>query len=498
MNKPLRILILGGGTAGWMTANLFAKRWSKDQVDITLVESPDIGIIGVGEGSTPTLKRFFELIEVPEKDWMPECAATYKLNIRFDGWSQKNGFGAYSHPFVSKIDTFTLRAFSVNCRTRRLGLDTHVNPEDFLINGVLAKQGKGPQCPQHFPFELDYGYHFDSGLLGEFLAKLAIKRGVKRIKAHVESVHHHLSGHIQSLHTNQVGNIEADFFVDCSGFGGRLMQQALDVQYLSYKNNLFNDAAVVVPTDISESLPVETRATALSSGWCWRIPLTHRFGNGYVYSSDFLNAEQAENELRQHLELGDSDVSCRHLKMRTGRLAKQWSHNCLAIGLSQGFVEPLEATALHSVQVSIETFIEYFDKSGFTNRNQNDYNQFVSARFDNIRDYIVAHYKLNHRSGAYWRANRDNNNTPESLLKLLDAWFRGKDLDAWLTDKSQNTPFLSPSWHCLLSGYGHYPPLSANQPGQGDLYKDQHVSDFLDRCALNFKEHKQNLAALTV
>ena len=199
MSKPMNIVIVGGGTAGWMAASLFAKQWlgKQDQaqaVNITLVESPDVSIVGVGEGSTPTLKRFFQMLDVPESAWMARCNATYKINIRFDGWSPKSGINSYSHPFTSQVDTFTSRAFIVNSRTRRLGLNTHTQPDDFILNGVLAKQGKGPLTPDNFPFQMEYGYHFDSHLLGEFLTELATSKGVNHLKAHIAGVNRHANG----------------------------------------------------------------------------------------------------------------------------------------------------------------------------------------------------------------------------------------------------------------------------------------------------------------
>ena len=174
MNRPMNIVIAGGGTAGWMAANYFVNKWPSDKVNVTLVESPDIGIIGVGEGSTPTLKRFFEELKIKERDWMPKCNATYKVSIRFNDWSPGSGVKQYRHPFISQTDTFTQRAFEVNCRTRRLGLDSHVNPEDFLLNGVLAKQNKAPLTPDNFPFRMEYVYHFDSALLGNYLRDFAV------------------------------------------------------------------------------------------------------------------------------------------------------------------------------------------------------------------------------------------------------------------------------------------------------------------------------------
>ncbi|WP_448212813.1 tryptophan halogenase family protein [Colwellia sp. MEBiC06753] len=491
------MVILGGGTAGWMAANLFAQRWAKQQVCITLVESPDVGIIGVGEGSTPTLKRFFETLNIPESQWMPACNATYKLNIRFSGWSPQSGVASYSHPFPTQLDTFTKRAFLVNCQTRRMGLDTHTTPGDFLLNGVLASQGKGPQTPENFPFNLTYGYHFDSGLLGEFLANYAQQRGVKHLKRHIKQVNRADNGDIASLVDEQGQQISGDFFIDCTGFSSVLMQQHLGVKFNSYQENLFNNAAVVMPTPISDNIPVETLSTALSAGWCWKIPLTNRFGNGYVYSSDFISQDQAEQEFRQHLGMLDNEQPVNHLTIKVGCLAKHWSHNCLALGLSQGFIEPLEATALHLVQISIEYFISQFEAGNFSAQHRDTYNQFMSERFARVRDYIVAHYKLNTRNDSdYWRANRDNQQLSESLLQLLDVWFRRGDLSAEIERQGISSHFDTVSWHCLLAGYGAFPPLHRQQPNQGDLYQEQNVGTFLQGCSLNFSSHNSNLASM--
>ncbi|MFT5756297.1 MAG: hypothetical protein ACI9LM_001010 [Alteromonadaceae bacterium] len=498
-HQPLKIVILGGGTSGWMAASLFANKWLGKNglthaINITLVESPDVSIVGVGEGSTPTLKRFFQILNVPESDWMPRCNATYKLNVRFDGWSPKSGINSYSHPFTSQVDTFTSRAFFINSRTRCLGLDTHTQPEDFILNGVLAKQGKGPLTPDNFPFQMEYGYHFDSHLLGKFLTELATSMGVKHISEHVVGVERKANGDIANIKTKSGKTIKGDFFVDCSGFAALLMKKTLGVKFHSYKENLFNDSALVIPSPISEKIPVETVSTALSAGWCWQIPLRNRFGNGYVYSSDFINADSAETELRAHLNCLDSDQEARHLKMKVGRLESQWSHNCIGLGLSQGFIEPLEATALHLVQICIEMFIERFEEGNFTDKYKDKYNNEVGLRFEHVRDYIVAHYKLNTRDDSdYWRANRDNNHLSNSLSQLLTTWYKRDDLTKEIDRQRIGIHFNSMSWHCLLSGYGAFPPLADNQPGTGDLYQEQSIQQFLQGCALNFSSHSNNL-----
>lgn len=495
--KPHDIVILGGGTAGWMAANLFVKKWGPEKARITLVESPDIGIVGVGEGSTPTLKRFFQLIDIPESRWMPECHATYKLSINFSGWSPQSGVESYSHPFFSQIDAFTKRAFVVNCQTRRLGLNTNTQPEEFLINGVLARQGKGPKAPDNFPFNMEYGYHFDSGLLGQFLAKIAVERGVTHVQKKVVEVKTQPSGDIASIVTEDGEEILGDLFIDCTGFAAVLMQKTLGVEFKSFDKNLFNDSAVVVPTSPDMKTPVETKATALSAGWCWKIPLQHRNGNGYVYSSSFVDAEAAERELRTHLNLSDGDGECRHLKMRVGQLDKHWHKNCLALGLSQGFIEPLEATALHLVQICIEFFMSKYEEGQFSKQHQVEYNRKINERFERVRDYIVAHYKLNTRSDSeYWKANRENNYLSNSLLHILDVWFKRGDLVKEIERQNLDSHFDAISWHCLLAGYGAFPPLAPNQPGTGDLYQEQGVASFLNGCALNYADHNSNLDAL--
>lgn len=497
MNKPVEIVIAGGGTAGWLAANLLVKQCPRDKVKVTLVESPDIGIIGVGEGSTPTLKRFFELIDVAESEWMPVCNATYKVGIQFHGWSPKSGVQSYRHPFISQTDVFSQRAFEVNCRTRRLGLDTHTVPEDFLINGVLAKLNKGPHTPENFPFRIQYGYHFDSGLLGQFLCNLGIQRGVTHLSNNIADVTLDPDGNIASLKCTDESEIKGDLFIDCTGFKGLLIQKTLGVKFNSYKDNLFNDSAVVMPTEISTNIPCETDATALSTGWCWKIPLQNRFGNGYVYSSSYITSEEAENEFRTHIGMLESEDECRHLKMKVGQVDKHWQKNCLALGLSQGFIEPLEATALHLVQICTEMFIEKFTEGGYTPEHRDDYNTFAKLRFDKVRDYIVAHYKLNTRDDSdYWRDNRNNNHLSPSLLQVLDKWFKCEDLSAEIRRQNIGMHWDTISWHCLLAGYGAFPPVAANQPGEGDHYLEQDIAAFLRGCSLNFSTHAENLNSL--
>jgi hypothetical protein len=466
-------------------------------VAITLIEAPDIGIIGVGEGSTPTLNRFFFFFYVADAEWMPRCNATYKVNIRFEGWSPESGLESYSHPFASQVDAFTRDAFTTNCRLRRLGFYVHTRPDDFFINGVLAREFKGPAAPDNFPFMMEYGYHFDSGLLGDFLRELAVSRGVLHLQRQIVDVEMTEDGDIAALVGDAGERIAGDFFVDCTGFASLLMRKSLGVRFESFRSNLFNDAAVVLPTPIGADFSAETVSYALSNGWCWKIPLTSRFGNGYVYSSDFLSADEAETELRGFLGLHDTDVEARHLKMNVGQLERHWQGNCIALGLSQGFIEPLEATALLLVQIAIEIFIAKYEQGDFTAQYRDEYNEKIHERFERVRDYIVAHYKLNTRKDSeYWTANRDNMELSSSLRHILDVWYRRGDLTEEIQRQNIESHFGTLSWHCLLSGYGVYPQLDEDQSRRRDFYEENKVQRFLSGCALNFAPHRENLAAL--
>ncbi len=479
-----RFVILGGGTAGWITAHLLERAWP--DVAITVVESPDIGTIGVGEGSTPSLKRFFEIIGAAEADWMPRCGATYKTGIRFVDWSPSAPWPDYRHPFTTQIDVHTEEAFVLNCRNRRLGHDVPVKPDDFLLNGVLAAKGLAPIAPSNFPFRIEYSYHFDAGLLGDYLRELAVARGVIHRPAKVVEVGRAGNGDIAALVTDRGEAIAGDVFIDCSGFNGLLIERTLGVPFHSFKDNLFNDAAVVLPTDMTGHPPVETVATAWSNGWCWSIPLQHRVGNGYVYARDFQSPDAAETELRRTLGVSDA-VPARHLTFRVGRVARHWERNCVAVGLSQGFIEPLEATALHLVLGTVEQFIRHYREGGCTDRHRAAFNAVAAERMDGVRDYIVAHYKLTTRTDTeYWRANAANISLPDPLLHILDRWFRRGDMAEELARQGQRSHFGNLSWHCLFAGYGAFPPIAGPTRDDVDFYADRKIGDFLQGCSLNF------------
>src|SRR5271168_1099569 len=482
---PLRgVVLVGGGTAGWMTALILARSLVARGVEITLLESPAIGIIGVGEGSTPWLRGFFDTLGIEEAEWMPECHATYKCGISFDGWSTKPGFERYFHPFASMLDNLTMTQFVHNTDARVNGADVHAHPDRFFIASRLAEKHLAPKPAEHFPFDIWHGYHFDSVLLGEFLKKKAIERGVRYVAAHVTQANLDEHGAIASLSIKEGPAIGGDLFVDCTGFAGILITQALKTPYVSFAENLFNDAAVAMPTPIGDTVPSETVSTAMKHGWAWRIPLTHRFGNGYVYSSQFCTADQAEHELRERLGLLESDTPARHLKMKIGRVTKHWNKNCLAVGLSQGFIEPLEATALLFIQQTAANFVEFLEAGDLGEAAHEKFNAQVNAHFEGTRDYIVTHYKTNSRTDTeYWRANAANLNLSDALKQLYTLWLNGKSIAPAIRKQALGKGYPIFSWYAILAGMGIFPdPKDLRSPtAQESRYNMAEIDDLLDR-----------------
>lgn len=498
---PARVVILGGGTAGWMTACLLAKAWGHLGTKVTLVESPDVGIIGVGEGSTPQLRAFFRDLGLAESDWMPRCNATYKNGITFKGWSERSGFESYFHPFATDIDGRGFHAFAYHARARRTGRDVWAHPDRFFLPTYLSARKLAPIPAENFPFDIGYGYHFDAHLVGAVLRDHAVGLGVEHLVRHISDVTMGNDGDVSALRTSDGEEIVGNVFIDCSGFEGRIIQQALGERFISFGDNLFNDRAVVMPTpaDPNGTNP-HTSATALSAGWAWDIPLTNRTGNGYVYASHYIDKDEAETELRRHLGLLDSDVAARHLQMKVGRVERSWVSNCLAVGLSQGFIEPLEATALHIVQATVEGFIRAMEQGGFAPAERNAFNRRIAARYEGIRDYIVCHYRVSSRTDTqYWRDNAANANLSDNLKTVMTSWFRGEDLCATIAELDIGHYYSSLSWHCLLAGYGTFPDDSKMTPAGKDiqLVDMAEIDDFLRRCGLNFTNHDSLLGSMS-
>ena len=498
-----KILVVGGGSAGWMTALLLGHSLCPRGVEVQVLESPMVGAIGVGEGSTPWLRGFFDSLGIPESEWMPPAHATYKCGISFDGWSTNRGFERYFHPFASMLDNLTMTQFVHNANQRRRGVDLPAHPDRYFIGTRLAAQRKAPKSPPHFPFDVWYGYHFDSVLLGQFLQRKAIERGVRYTPGHIVDVQRDERGDIASVRTADGETVAADFFVDCTGFAGLLLQKALEVPFVSFAGNLFNDSAIAMPTPLdragSGGLPSHTVSNAMRHGWMWQIPLTSRFGNGYVYASAFVSADEAERELRERLGLLDDDTPARHLKMKIGRVEKHWHRNCVAVGLSQGFIEPLEATALLFIQRTATALVEAIEQGDLGDEAQARFNQRINDHFEGTRDYIVTHYKINTRTDTeYWRANAANNVLSEPLRKLFGVWFSDQNLAPHIQRGTLGDGYPVFSWYCLLAGMGLFPrpdTLRAPTPEEARFGLEE-IDDFLERSAGNFPSQQALLEAI--
>lgn len=460
---PPKVIVLGAGSAGWITACLMARAWGGGAV--TVIESPAIPIVGVGEGSTPQLKAFFDHIGVAEDAWMPACDATYKLGIRFTGWSERAGFESYFHPFPGSVDLHTEPAFIHNCALARRGFAVDAHPDRYFLAAKLAAQGQGPHAAQSFPFSPSYGYHFDAHKLSAFLRDHAAGMGVTHLERRIERAELAENGDVTALLCETGARVAGDIFVDCSGFAGLIAQQTQGVRFCSFADNLFNDRAVVLPSPPPARFQAQTQATAMAAGWRWSIPLTSRTGNGYVYSSRHISDDAAERALRTALGLLDTDIPARRLSMKVGRVETSWTGNCLAVGLSQGFLEPLEATALHLVIVTTMEFIKSLEGGNYTPQYRERFNASIAGRYDGIRDYIVAHYRLNQRGDtAYWQENAANQCLSDGLKAMMTAWFTHQDMGAAIDQAYGQRYYSNASWNCLMAGYGTFPAVNKVQP----------------------------------
>lgn len=459
---PSSITIVGGGTAGWMTAALLAKQWAQHKVSISLIESKKIGTLGVGEGSTPFLRDLFKRLGVSEQEWMPSCDATYKFGIAFPHWcEQREGVEAsYFHPFYAEIDAPMAPHFFSACQHRQQGFDTPCHPDDYFLTSYLAKQNQLPTSAGKAIPGLDYGYHFDASKLGQFLMQYACKLGVNHIIDEVTSVEQNESG-ITAIHTAQSGALQSQFYVDCSGLKGLLIQQTLGESLLDYSQYLPNNRAVAIQCQHKQGLPVGgyTLSKAVKQGWIWSIPLQSRNGNGLVYSADYVSAQEAEAALRE--QINEHSAPAMHLRWNVGRIEQHWKRNCVAVGMSQGFLEPLEAPMLNTVQQTIESFIDYMEQSTVNNIKRSSFNQTVNRLIDGTCDYLQAHYKLNTRTDSqYWLENRERPTRNTLLNEVMAAWKGEHAFEPVLAKYEDQLAYGKTSWYCILAGMQHFQPLS--------------------------------------
>ncbi|MEZ4434997.1 MAG: tryptophan halogenase family protein [bacterium] len=424
-----RILIVGGGSSGWMTAALLHKALGA-QCAITVVESPAIGRIGVGEATVPSIKaEVFDALGIPEEEWMPACGATYKLGIRFVGWAQPPGSVGddFYHLFgeIPEVQGVPLTHYWV--RKARDGFDVPLARAAYTA-AALCDHDRSPRMLDGTMVE-HYAYHFDAQRLADFLRDWSKARGVRHVEGTVEAVSLDERGWVSGVKTREGEALAADLYVDCSGFRSLLLGKALGEPFIDFGDSLLCDRAVAAPVphdnDVASLAPYST-ATALSAGWVWRIPLVHRTGNGYVYSSRFTSPEAAEAELRRHLGPKGAAIEPLHLRMEIGRRVRAWVGNVVGIGLAAGFLEPLESTGIYFAYAAVHQLLRHFPDREMDPRLQAGFNERVAFMVDDVRDFIVLHYVTTSREDtAFWRACRHEVAMSESLRATLDLYDAG-------------------------------------------------------------------------
>ncbi len=451
-NAIKRVVIAGGGTAGWMTAAALSKFCGRSGVDITLVESEAIGTVGVGEATIPPIGKFNDHLGINEDDFVRETQATYKLGIEFVDWG---GLGErYFHPFGTYgFDLEGIEFHHFWTRQKQAGEDHSLDA--YSLNALAGYGGKFMRPEKdHWPVlnKLAYAFHFDAGLYAAFLRRLSEKQGVSRIEGLIGDVEQNSeSGLIEALALQDGQRIEGDLFIDCTGFRGMMIEGVYEAGYQDWSQWLPVNRAVAVACRRDGDPEPYTRSTARDAGWQWRIPLQHRTGNGHVYCDKFKDSEVAERELLESLE-GEALTSPNHLRFTTGRRNQFWSGNCIAIGLSSGFLEPLESTSIHLIQSGISKLISLFPSRSEAPVERAEYNRLMSDDFDHIRDFLILHYKATARDDSeFWNYVR-NMDIPDSLerkMDLLRSHGRFFKYDAELFDLT--------SWLAVAAGQGWGP-----------------------------------------
>jgi tryptophan halogenase len=448
------VLVVGGGSAGWMTAAMLGQILRQD-CEVTLVESDDIGIVGVGEATIPPIRTFNQTLGISEADFVRATKATFKLGIEFVGWGTQDS--RYFHPFGThgrNFDMVSLHHYWL--RARAMG-DTS-SFDEHCIAWALARDGKmtRPVPDQRSVLStFDYAYHFDAAGYAGFLRAHAQARGVKRIEGTIAGIDQNgETGFVEAVTLNDGRRIEAELFIDCSGFRSLLLGQTLKEPWEDWSHWLPCDRAVAMPC-AHPAGPVKpapyTRSTAREAGWQWRIPLQHRIGNGYVYCSQFLGDDRAASLLAGRLD-GEALGDPRFIRFSAGRRKRHWVKNVIAVGLSSGFLEPLESTSIHLIQANISKLMGLFPDRTFDPQVIDEFNRIAVGETDRIRDFIILHYKLMQRDDAELWRHTAAMDVPDTLALKLDHFRRNGRLIAREYDL-----FAPDSWLSVHLGQGNIP-----------------------------------------
>lgn len=485
-----KVAIIGGGTSGWMAAAMIS-RFFGSQLTITLIESSRIGTVGVGEATIPPIRTFNSVLGIEENDFLRRTSGTIKLGIEFENWGRQGD--CYMHAFGDIGQNLGFAGFHHYwLRAQKLGASKSY--WQYSLNYRAAKDYRFQPIdtiPGH-QNGLVRAYHFDAGLYAQLLREYSCARKVTAIDGIIQQVHQHPdTGHITGVTLESEQHIDADLFIDCSGFRGLLISDALQVKYENWSHWLPCNRALAVPSQTADKTTPYTRAIAHDAGWQWRIPLQHRNGNGLVYCSDYLSDDQASSLLLDQLDtpaLGQP----RPIHFTTGRRQYQWHKNVIALGLSSGFLEPLESTSLHLVQSGIVRLIKHFPQHGIRRPVVDEYNRQSQEEFERIRDFIILHYHLNQKSESpFWRHCQEVEK-PESLLRRIELF-----QTSGLVFREQNELFSETAWQQVFIGQGllpqDYHPL-ANEPSPKQLTEFLHTLDTgVERTVAQFSDHDHYL-----
>ncbi len=442
-----RVVIVGGGTAGWMAAAVLARQFPSGGIAITLIESAEIGTVGVGEATIPPILRLNRLLGIDEDAMIRATGATYKLGIEFRDWGAIGE--RYFHPFGhfgADLDGIPFHQHWLCERDRPIA--------DYSLVTQAARAGRfvrPSDDPNHVHSRMAYALHFDAVRYAAFLREQACGQGVTRIEGRIVDVTQDDRGHVASVTLSDGQQVAGDLFIDCSGFGGLLIEQTLETGYEDWSHWLPMDRAVAVPCASVGAPTPYTRSTARPAGWQWRIPLQHRTGNGYVYCSEHISDDEATADLLAALD-GEAIADPRLLRFTTGRRKQFWNGNVVALGLAAGFVEPLESTSIHLVQRGVVTLMSLFPDTGFDAATTAEYNRLMTREFEEVRDFIILHYHRTRRDDSpLWNHVRTMD-IPDTLARRLALFAEHGRL---MLDAEEL--FREPSWIAVLLGQGAQP-----------------------------------------
>ena len=462
MSEPIDIVILGGGTAGWMAATALVSLIPTSRCRVRLVESEEIGIVGVGEATFPEIKNFNDAVGVDEAKMLRATNGAFKLGIEFVDWGFKGS--RYIHPFGVHGPANMEHIFHHRwLRSRQLGLKSDIDEYSFAAQAARNCRFEFPETRRAaINSAYTYAYHFDANLYCLYLRGLAEQRGAVRTEGKVlEVIQDPRSGDIQSLVLESGETISGDLFIDCSGFRSLLLAKTLGVGWEDWSKWLPCDRAFAVPSERDELSPY-TRSTAMEAGWRWRIPLQHRTGNGYVFSSSFIGEDEAAASLMRSLEtkaLGEPRI----LKFETGRRSVGWAKNCVAVGLASGFFEPLESTSIYLIQVAIMQLVPLLPGKSIDPQLRDEFNRLMDLQYERIRDFLILHYKLNTREDAELWRYCSAMDVPESLARKIELFRHSA-----IIERYKDGLFTPTSWLSVFIGQGlipeRYNPLADTIP----------------------------------